>query len=337
MALDVKVKIDLTKPAGKLGFGIPLILESGVETAIEYAECSSLADVETAGFGTDSNVYGAASLIFMQDDAPKTIAVCATEGTTAEWLAKSSNTDKSWRQLVTIGESSITRKDISAAIETLPGKMFFYTSSIDNITNIKPEDIAYDRTVVLMASMAMNDMKGYEAAALVGATAGKAPGSITYKNQILKGVSPIYLASTALETLHSKNCMTVIAKAGDNVTSEGKALSGEYIDIIDSKDYIIQQLEYKTQKALNTYDKIPYDNQGIAILEAIAVDVLNECYNNGMIATNEKGKPAYSVNYGLREETSEGDRAARKYIEGKFSFALSGAIHEVEITGEITV
>ena len=337
MALDVKVKIDLTKPAGKLGFGIPLILESGVETAIDYVECNSLADVETAGFGAGTNVYEAASLIFMQDDAPKTIAVCATEGTAVEWLAKAANTDKSWRQLITIGEDSITRRSISTAIETLPGKMFFYSSSLDNVINVKDEDKAYNRTVIFMGATMTDGSKGYEVAALVGATAGKTPGSITYKNQTLKGVAPMHLQSTGLDSLHSKNCIALIAKAGDSVTSEGKALSGEYIDIIDSKDYIIQQLEYKTQKALNTYDKIPYDNQGIAILEAIAVDVLNDCYNNGMIATNENGKPAYTVNYGLREETSEGDRAARKYIEGKFSFALSGAIHEVEITGEITV
>ena len=40
-----------------------------------------------------------------------------------------------------------------------------------------------------------------------------------------------------------------------------KLYDGEYIDIIDSKDYIISNLEYQTQKTLNTMKKINFKRQ----------------------------------------------------------------------------
>jgi hypothetical protein len=95
-------------------------------------------------------------------------------------------------------------------------------------------------------------------------------------------------------------------------------------------------MTYKTQKVLNNAAKVPYDNNGIAMLESVAVDVLQGAFNDGMIATKEDGSPDYTVSYALREDTSEVDRAARQYIGGTFTFALAGAIHRVEITGTIT-
>ena len=64
---------------------------------------------------------------------------------------------------------------------------------------------------------------------------------------------------------------------------------------------------------------------------------MKDAYNKGMIATNEDGSAAYTVDYAMRENTEPADRAARKYLGGQFSFALAGAIHEVEITGEIII
>jgi hypothetical protein len=81
---------------------------------------------------------------------------------------------------------------------------------------------------------------------------------------------------------------------------------------------------------------VPYDNNGIAMLESVAVDVLQDAYNNGMIATKANGDPDYSVYYALREDVPESDRASRQYLYGGFTFALAGAIHYVEISGTIT-
>ena len=328
MALDVKVKIDLKKPVGRLTFGYPLILSIGA--ANNYTECKTLEEVVTAGFTTSTETYKAAAIMFTQNNPPAKIAVCGV----AESSDLSAIKDKGWRQLYIAGfdvgdEGSAT--DLTAIktyIEATTDKIWFAT--VEDNTNLSKLGDS-DRVVGFVHANPL------ASAALIGEAAGRDAGSFTYKNLILKGIEPEFYTDTELDTIHSANGIAFVTKAGDNVTSEGKAMSGEYIDIVDSKDYIIQQMSYGTQKVLNSMAKIPYDNNGIAILESVAVNVMKDAYNKGMIATNEDGTPAYSVDYAMREDTAAEDRVARKYLGGQFSFKLAGAIHTVEITGEIEI
>lgn len=331
--LDVKVKIDLTKPVGKAGFGIPLIYQEQAAKAVAYTECTSLADVAAAGVEATAPLYKAAQTLLMQDNAPAKFAICANTSAAKSWVADVANSGKDWRQLiVVIDTGEIDVAGTMAAVETLDNKIYFADIAVDDNTTYTVSGI--NRTVLFYC-----DASGetFPAAALVGATAGMAAGSFTYKNIILKGILPQALTSTQIEAIHKKGGITFVTKAGDNVTTEGKVAGGEYIDVIDSKDYVISNLEYQTQKTLNTMKKIPYDNSGIAILENVAVNVLKDAYNQGIIATNEDGTAAYTVTYATRENTNEADRAIRKYIGGQFAFTLAGAVHTVEVTGEIEV
>lgn len=323
--LDVKVKIELSKVVGKLGFGYPLILKAGVEdAAVPYVVCKSLEEVVAAGFAVESDVYAAAQLVFKQENAPEKIAVFASE--TDVVAAITSVLDKDWRQLVVLGQNDLaTVKTIADVIESTRKMYFACVESID--ASLDSEK--YDRTVLFVHPSAD------AVAALVGEAAGREVGSFTYKNLILAGVEPQVYTSAQLEAIHEKGGMTLVTKAGDNVTSEGKSQSGEYIDVTDSIDYVLQQIEYKLQKVLNNTAKVPYDNRGIALLESAVLTVLQDAYNKGIIAEREDGTGDYSVSFAARSETSEEDRANRYYPYGKFTFALAGAIHMVEITGEI--
>lgn len=348
---DVKVKIDLTKPVGNVGIGTPLILycksttdesESPViATEVAFTECYSLDDVKKLGFAATTDVYKAAELMFMQKDQPKKIAVCSTQKTAAEWLSESANIAKDWRQLICIYTDTSVEdniKEIIPKIETtdklffvgLPVDSTFKASTITGVNEIR-------RTVLFYCTDKNTTPYKNPEAAFVGATAGLVAGSFTYKNIILTGITPQELTDSEISTIHTNGGITFVTKAGDNVTTEGKTAGGEYIDIIDSEDFVIQQITYRTQKLLNSSKKIPYDNNGIAMLESVTVDVLQSAYINGIIADNEDGEADYSVNFMLREDTKAIDRAERRYIGGSFKFALAGAIHTVEITGEITI
>lgn len=335
MAYDVKVNIDLTKPIGTVGFGVPLILVENAESAVAYTEVSSIDEVASAGIDAGTDAYKAAQLIFAQSNAPKQIAVYATTDPATTALADSTLVNEGWRQLIVVnaGETASKASAISTLVEAMDGKLYFAGLNVDDDTVITTSGLR--RTILFYCDS--TDEVPVPVAALVGETAGRSAGSFTYKNIVLSGVEAQELNDTQIDAIHKKGGITFVAKAGDNVTSEGKVAGGEYIDIIDSEDFIIQQLAYKTQKVLNNASKVPYDNNGIALLETVAVDVLQDAYNNGMIMTNTDGTPGYSVSYALREDTKETDRANRQYLGGSFSFALTGAIHEVVITGSITV
>lgn len=335
MAYDVKVRIDLSKPIGNRGFGVPLILLEHAEKEVPYTKVSDIAGLESLGIDNKNIVHKAAKLMFAQAKAPETIAVRAvtTPATTA--LADASLVDKDWRHLIVVsgGAEASDVEEISELVEAMNQKLYFAGLDVDDTTAINIADL---RHTVLFYCDATEDVP-VPVAALVGETAGRTAGSFTYKNLILKGIAAQDLTDTQIEAIHQKGGITFVSKAGDNVTSEGKVAGGEYIDVIDSEDYVVMQLAYKTQKLMNSVAKIPYDNNGIALLESVAKDVLQGAFNNGMIATKADGSPDYWVNYALRENTQETDRAARKYLGGNFGFALAGAIHTVEISGSITV
>ena len=335
MASDVKVIIDTAKEPAGIGFGFPLIIAGKAAAAVAYTECSELSEVATAlgaGYAT-SPIYKAATLLFMQDKRPDKVAVMASTSATVTALADVIN--KGWRQIIvtSIGtEDESTISEIATYIETTKDKMYFASVSAVAQATVS----AMERTVMMVHADSDATILNPEAA-LVGATAGKTAGSINYKNQVLKGLHPANLTSAQLAAIEAAHALAFVEKAGYGVTSDGKTTSDEYIDIVDSKDWIIQQIEYRTQVALIQNEKIPYDNNGISLLENICVNVLREAANNGMIAQNDDGEYDFSVDYKPRSETLASDRARRAYVEGSFRFALAGAIDTVEINGTIEI
>ncbi len=333
MANDVKVVIELAKASAKAGFGYPLIFAGMQSVAVPYKEVGSLEEVVTAGFTAESDVYKAAQLMLMQNDAPSKFAVFGS--TEPAVTALPTVLGEGWRQLIVAsdaveGESTVAA--ISAYIEGCGKPAMYFTAGgkadVDTIAAIEGNE----RTVVVAYDTADVD---YPEAAVVGATAGLDVGSFTYKNIILKGVTAQSYTSSEVDALHEKGVITILRKAGAIVTSEGVTMSKEYIDIVDSKDYIIQQIEYQGQSLMNRVKKLPYDNRGIASLEATVVSVLMDAANNGMIAVKDDGSYDYTVNFAPRSECLASDISARHYAEGKFEFALAGAIHTAKIKGSI--
>lgn len=335
MALDVTVKISETAVAGKIGFGIPLVLVSKGEKAIPYTECAKLEEVANL-YNVESNAYKVAKLIWTQTNAPEKIAFYTSESDAEAAIAEVISKD--WRQLIVIIGSgdTTTIADIAEYIETTE-KMYFVTvSSTSELATIKGKE----RTVAFYYDIKNEDtlVEPYAVAAVVGEAAGREVGSYTYKNLIIKDLDPCVLSDNEVNEIHNGGGITLLLKAGDIVTSEGITTSGEYIDVIDSKDWIIQQIGYQSQQLLNSAAKLPYTNAGIAALENVTNNVLQQAFNNGMIATDEDGVTAlYSVDFKKRSDMSAEDRKSRIYTGGNFEFTLAGAIHNVTINGELVI
>lgn len=324
---DVTVKITQKQVAGNTGFGIPLIVQ-GMGTAVkDYKEYSSLDEVMEDGFDQETPVYKQCAALFIQNSRPAKVAVCVGTGKVTETLNLIK--EKDFRQVIPIlGENDDALKELAAYIEASEDKMLF----------VKVADVSslavlgkMDRTMAIVYAGSDEGVEG----AVVGATAGLTVGSFTYKNIIIKGITPDPLTDSQIEAIHDAGGICIVKRAGDIVTSEGTVLSGEYADIIDSKDYIIKNIAYKAQKLLNSSPKLSFDNVGISQLEGVVTNVLKEASTMGMIAMDEDGVPIYSTDFATRAGTSQADRAARTYNGGKFSFDLAGAIHYATINGTI--
>lgn len=334
MALDVTVNIKLAEVVGKSGTWFPCLYYIDADASSDtYGEYKRLDDLIKAGYTETTEVYKAANMMLMQNDPPEKIAVLVQSAFSSSTMA--SYLVKGWRQLVLVGEHS-NIATMAAYIETTDKMLFAFVDSSSETASTTLETLyssvkSYERTVIVYHSDALAP------AAIVGATAGLSAGSFTYKNIRLKGIDALELSASEIEAIHEKGAITIVEKVGDTVTSDGIVASGQFIDIVDSKDYIIQNISYNTQKVFNLNNKVPYTNAGIAMLESATFEALKDGYNNGMIADNEDGSPAYSTSFALRADTTEADRASRHYPYGTFTFELAGAVHTCIVNGTISV
>lgn len=333
MIKDVNVTIDIQNVVGALGLGYPLIVFKNT-SAVAYAE----ADLQTAR-NTYTALADVIDNIMAGTNPPEKIAVIGLESVTVDTVKTAVNgvIEKGWRQLFVVDEDFSATKDLLTAIEATDKMLFIPTAALPTLSGGDTWD--FERVVAVSGATFDDAETGItNIACILGATCGQEVGSFTYKNTVVNNGSVMDNAAYKTATASSASnppFLAILEKCGDNVISDGLTVGGDYIDVIDSKDYIINQLEYKTQKLLNNQKKIPYTNNGVAMLESVAVDVLNAAYNNGMIAEKEDGSPDYGINYELREDATAEDIQARKYIGGNFDFVLSGAIHTVRINGTI--
>ena len=338
--LDVIVNIELKKPVGlNVDFGKPLII-SELTSAVAYKEFASLEEVKETYTGTtdaEKKVVAMAEMIFKQEHKPKKIAIacCAPAETGASTPALvdllNSVYDKDWYYLLCADNTQNNVIALADVIEANKRKMFVTrTDSSTVLTAVKAKK--YQRTVVFFHET----VGEYADAGLVGECGAQTVGSITWKFKTINGLTPADYTQTKIDSIHDDGGICYVTKAGDNITSEGITVSGEYIDVINAMDWVQFNIEYKVQKLFNSNPKIPYTNNGIAMIENSVVGVLQEAYNNGMIAEDDDNLPLYSTDFPGRSETTAADRKKREYNLGSFEFELSGAIHIAVIRGYIS-
>ncbi len=326
---DVVVKITQKQVAGSAGFGVPLIVQGMGTAAKEYAEYGSMDDVIEAGFEPESDIYKQCMKLFIQDGRPAKAAICVGTGKVTETLNQIRGKD--FRQVIPImGEGDDTLKDIASYVEAAGDMMLFIrvpsASALSGIGKM-------DRTVAIVYAGGDAGVEG----ALVGATAGLTVGSFTYKNIIIKGIAADPLTDAQIEAIHAAGGICIVRKAGDIVTSEGTVMSGEYADIIDSKDYVIRNIAYKSQKLLNSSPKLAFDNAGISQLEGVVTNVLKEASTMGCSGWDESGCPGYTPDFGTGGGPGEADRGVRFWCVGWGCFDRAGAIHYATISGTVEV
>lgn len=171
--------------------------------------------------------------------------------------------------------------------------------------------------------------------ALVGKVATKPVGSQTWKFKDLQGITPENLTATELKGINKVNAIAYTTVGGQGETTEGKTLSGEYIDTIHGIIWVKTEMGSRLEKLLQDNDKISYDQNGINMFLATATQVMNQAYEQGIVQTTAQGKPDFTVTALPREQQSVQNLSDRQYDGLRFSYHASGAVHSLTVQGTV--
>lgn len=332
---DVNVTINIQKASKLVGLGKPLILAkfTGESTYKNYSDSADVAK----DFGADTVVHKLSKALINQGNtAPAKIAIATYDPaatpavTAADVLTK--YYDEDWYFIVSDTQVVTEVKAIADVVEGKGVKMHGTTATtLEALTTLKGYN--YDRTFAMLHTT----VDEYVAEGLIGAVGSRDVGSITWKFKTVNGMTPQQLTEDELKDIHALNGFAYVTKSGVPQTSEGVVLSGEYIDVIHSKDWIKINIEEAVQKVFLKNGKVSYTDGGITLLSNAVKSILKAAYDNGMIAEDADGNPSYSVSTVSRADTPAIDRESRVYNGLSFTFELAGAIHEANITGEIII
>ncbi|ULO10272.1 DUF3383 family protein [Paenibacillus sp. 19GGS1-52] len=335
---DVTVTIAVLKPTPILGgFGKPLILGSSA-AGKDFKNYSDIAAV-LVDYATTTEEYKAAAATFAQKNPPAEIAIVSRRtGTTPEALVDilPKLFLKDWHFLISTSTLVTDITTIGDAIEADKSRQYFFRTSVQaDLTAILVKK--YTRTYGFYHIAA--EVAKYPEAAWVGAVGSLPVGSVTWKGWTLVGIAPLDITATELAAIHALGANTYVTKSGTDVTSDGKAVSGDFIDLIHSQDFVVFSVQYAVQDLFNqaqaALSKIPYDNRGIAQIESAVRTVLQRAYLQGMIAVDEDGVPLFNTTFPPRSQMDAAQIAARNYPDGQFDFVPAGAVHTAAIRGTI--
>lgn len=318
MILDFPVNITRkTVAVSERGFGTILILDT--ETERKY-EVLSPEGVDKLGKG---KAFKLAQRLFMQKPQPQEVAIFGKVGSAEEAFKGALEVNSDFFFVVCTDNSA---KAIEALSNQCQVNNKVYAVTVNDLDQAKALSGVGDNTFVGFH----NDPESYLAEGLAVVMSYKIGGK-TAKFKQIQGVDEAVISLTDLKELEKKNIFTYIKKLGVLQTTEGKMLSGEYIDIVLGEYWIRFRMEERMQRLALTQDKIPYTNRGIGMLVSVAEQVLNQAVDMEIIEAGQ-----YRVDYRKREDVPSNDVALRKYDYIVWTAMLQGAIHTGQISGVLT-
>lgn len=297
-------------------------------TGALYREYASLDAVAKHGYAEGTEVYSKASTYFAQDNHSDRVAVLdlsidkMRDALEAFWyfnwtfgiLAKPFTDKKDLTDLTNIFEAN---KDHFLVIQTAEPTGFV-------------DLIGQNYTIGLY-----HDLSEAMDSAFVGNIAMLPVGSTTWKFKTLNGITPDVLTSTEITSINRVNLNGYTTVFGKDQTTEGKVLSGEYIDTLHGVIWVKTQMESSLEKLLQDNDKIPYEQRGINMVLATGTQVLNQASERGIILNDDNGKPDFSITASPRDQQSAQDLSTRHYGGLSFVYHASSAIHTILVHGTV--
>lgn len=172
----------------------------------------------------------------------------------------------------------------------------------------------------------------WHAAAWMGERLPAEPGSDTWAFKQLRGVSSYELTDTQRDALEGKNGNHYLTAGGNAITYPGKSASGEWLDVTRFIDWLKARMRERIFGVQLNGPKIPFTNAGIG---RIVTEVRAQLEDGRTVGGIDPDVP-FTVTAPLASEVSSADRAARVLSGVEFNAKLAGAIHQLEISGNVS-
>jgi hypothetical protein len=338
--IDEIIKIQITRDnvgITRVGFGTALILGETKETfpniVVSY---TNLAEV-LVDFAANTPEYIMASKLFGQTFKPEKILIAQKADSDtlldAYILAQTYNDDF----YATVISSNETEDILAMAaqVETESRILALSSQQVDIITdeddNILQQlhNLNYVRTFLFYHQNA-NTLR--PESALLGKMLPTTPGSETWAYKTLNGVTASDLNALYRSMLRLNKGVFYSTLAGVDVTFDGYMVGGEYIDVIHGLDWMEQFIKENIASLFINSGKIPYNNNGIGLIENSLRASLQEAVNRGII--NE----GFTITTPDVLTISNTNKSNRILPDVFFDATLTGAIQGInQITGTVSV
>lgn len=366
----VNCDISIEKPVMEsASFGTILIIgdapPDGGKDLKPVDKYASLAEVTDAGWKEGTEIYKAARAAFLQEHKPELIYIAvrqerAAEGDNGEdvkeedteaktketsagtgiGLEKFSDTVKrvlamsGWYGLALAGADTADYDEVAYIIESAEKLFVFSVQSKELPIPLSRTD--YLRTAVIYSDSADE----YAHVAWLTECFSYAAGSETWAYKTLSGVSASELTTREMGRFDEANVNYYVTCANKDITLQGKVIGDEWIDVIRFRDWLKNEMQLRIFALFVKYPKIPYLDAGITLVENQMRATLQDGQEAGGIAVtefdeNEEPVEGFTVTVPKAASLSSAQRATRKLRNCRYSARLAGAIHIVEIQGNL--
>lgn len=304
------------------GFGRVLVIDTKNEIPLTYLRDRD--DIKKIEIEEDTGVIAFLEDIYKQTLIPERVLVAGAIGNALDVFKKVEEQDSDYFYVTMVDNDA---EDVTALLPAVVAKKKMLGTTVASVEAGKELiETAGDKAKELLVVGVHEDEKARLGQMVVMKAAGAVPGKATLKFQNIAGLGPSKFA-TDREDLHEAGMITYKKEQKRLMTSEGLTASGEYIDIIIGKYYIITRIEEDAAAlaytTANKGSKISYDDDGIAQLVGVVSGVGDEVADHDLITE-------YDIDFKRRAETSVKDRANRFYNGINARFELKGAIHEAD-------
>lgn len=305
----------------QLGVAAPMTASDGTTHVDLAAPAGLLPSVEVTGAG----------VLSLEDRT-------ANPGIAADLTAIRAE-DDDWYCLLLDSNSSAEILAAAAIVEALSPRKILVAQSADtgctdadSITDVmySAKDADYYRTHILYHPAVGQD---WIAGAMVGSALAYDPGSVTWANRELVGITDWSPTSAERSAILGKNGASLETIAGRKVTFGAKVAGGEWVDIVHGLDWLHARIgERIFGLIVSAADrKIGFTDKGIARVHAELRAQLREASLDPYNLLNE----GFTTSVPTAASLSSVQRATRALPNVTFNATVQGAIHAVTVTGTV--